>query len=52
VGEVNEEKQVPLGMATYYAETRTSSYFQSSSLSHYFHFSTAEPRWSVFDISR
>lgn len=52
VGEVNEERQVPLGMATYHAETRTSSYFKSTSLSHYFHFSTAEPRWSVFDISR
>ena len=28
VGEVNEERQVPLGMATYHAETRTSSYFK------------------------
>jgi len=28
VGEVNEERRVPLGLATYHAETRTSSYFK------------------------
>lgn len=52
VGEVNEERQVPLGLATYHAETRTSSFFKATSMSHYFHFSTAAPHWTVFDISR
>jgi hypothetical protein len=51
VGEVNELKIVPLGMATYHAESRTSSYFQSETVSHYFLFSAASPSSSVFDIS-
>ena len=48
---MNAMKTVPLGMATYHAESRTSSYFQSQSVSHYFRFTADTPSSGVFDIS-
>ena len=46
-----ELKSIPIGMSTYHAESRTSSYFQNQSTSHYFKFSPRTPSIGVFDIS-
>lgn len=51
MGQVNSQQQVPLGMVTYQAESRTSSYFTSTTKSNYYHFSSSEPHWNSFDIS-
>jgi len=50
--EVNEIKNVPLGMATYYADSRTAPYFHTKIVSHYFEFSGSHPSWKMFDISK
>jgi len=50
--EMNEIKNVPLGMATYYADSRTAPYFHTKIVSHYFEFSGSHPSWKMFDISK
>ncbi|XP_023323540.1 uncharacterized protein LOC111697687 isoform X3 [Eurytemora carolleeae] len=52
VEDMNEIKNVPLGMATYYADSRTAPYFHTKVESHYFEFSSSHPSWKLFDISK
>ena len=51
IGEVNDLKNVPLGMITYHASSRTAAYFHTTIINHYFEFSSASPHWKVYDIS-
>ena len=47
VGEVNDLKNVPLGMVTHHASSITAPTFHTKVVNHYYHFSAAAPHWKV-----
>merc|ERR1719270_1422678 len=51
IEEVNDHKNVPLGMVTYHANSITAANFHTKVVNHYYHFTSSPPHWKVYDIS-